>query len=42
MADELGSSKAFFAMQLHECQLAIEKLLSERHQLRASLYDTYR
>ncbi|XP_052215710.1 golgin-45-like isoform X2 [Dreissena polymorpha] len=42
MADELASSKAFYVMQLRECQSAIEKLLSERHQLRANLYDSYR
>lgn len=42
MADELASSKAFYCGQFHECQMAIEKLLSERHQLRTSLYDTYR
>ncbi|WAR28761.1 ESTD-like protein [Mya arenaria] len=42
MSDEVAASKAFYATQLHECQIAIEKLLNERHQLRANLYDTYR
>ncbi|XP_053404161.1 golgin-45-like [Mercenaria mercenaria] len=42
MADELASSKAFYSTQFQECQMAIQKLLNERHQLRANLYDTYR
>ena len=42
MADEVSSSKAFYQMQYQECQLGLEKLLGERHQLRANLYDTYR
>lgn len=42
MTDELASSKAFYMMQFQECQMAVQKLLNERHQLRANLYDTYR
>ncbi|KAL4220182.1 DASH complex subunit Hsk3 like [Mactra antiquata] len=42
MADELASSKAFYTMQFQESQLALEKMLNERHQIRANLYDTYR
>ncbi|XP_060573481.1 golgin-45-like [Ruditapes philippinarum] len=42
MADELASSKAFYSSQFEECQIAIQKLLNERHQLRTNLYDTYR
>lgn len=42
MADELASSKAFYTSQFQECQMAIQKLLNDRHQLRTNLYDTYR
>ncbi|KAJ8310038.1 hypothetical protein KUTeg_011903 [Tegillarca granosa] len=42
MADELASAKAFFAMQLQESQHAIQQMLTERHELRTNLIETYR
>lgn len=42
MTDELASAKAFYTMQYHECQVALQQLLNERHELRANLFETYR
>ena len=42
MSDELASAKAFYTMQYQECQMALQQLLNERHELRANLFETYR
>lgn len=42
MTDELASAKAFYTMQYQECQVAMQQLLHERHELRANLFETYR
>ncbi|XP_059158357.1 golgin-45-like [Physella acuta] len=42
MIEELGNARAYFSLQCHDTQDAMQQLLNERHELRTNLLEAYK
>ncbi|KAH9512370.1 Golgin-45 [Bulinus truncatus] len=42
MIEELGNAQAYYSLQCHDTQDALQQLLNERHELRTNLLDAYK
>ncbi|CAL1545344.1 unnamed protein product [Lymnaea stagnalis] len=42
MIEELGNARAYYSLQCHEAQNALQQLLNERHELRTNLLEAYK
>uniref|UniRef100_A0A0B6ZXQ2 Golgin-45 n=1 Tax=Arion vulgaris TaxID=1028688 RepID=A0A0B6ZXQ2_9EUPU len=42
MIEELGNARAFFTLQCHDAQDALQQMLNERHELRTNLLEVHR
>ncbi|XP_005102586.1 golgin-45 [Aplysia californica] len=42
MVEELGNARAYYALQSHDAQDALQQMLNERHELRTNLLENYK
>lgn len=42
MIEELGNARAYYSLQCHDTQDALQQLLNERHELRTNLLEAYK